>query len=390
MIPIRYNLRNLVVRKTTTIASGMGLALVVFVLASALMLSHGIERTLGRAAAEDVAVVLRKGSDTELSSGISNSQVGVIVANPGVAKAEDGQPLASGELIVVILLDKIGTDGGFSNVQVRGVGDNVLKVRKGVTIVEGRAARPGTNEVIVGKAIRGRFKGLELGESFDLRKNRPATVVGIFEDGGSSNESEVWADLGTAASAFGREGFVSSVRVKLESPAKLDAFKTAVETNPQLEAVVMRETDYAAKQSELTSLFIKAMGIGISVLFSIGAVIGAMITMNASIASRQREIATLRALGFRRGSILLSFLLESAALAFGGGLIGALASLCMSFVRFSTINFATWSEISFTFEPTPPILATAMTVAVVMGLAGGFYPAVRAARMNLVQAMRGG
>lgn len=389
MIPIKYNIRNLVVRKTTTIASGMGLALVVFVLASVLMLSKGVERTLGRSASEDVAVVLRKGSDTELSSGIANNQVGIVLANPGVARAQDGQPLASGELVIVILLDKLGTDG-VSNVQVRGVADNVLQLRKDVRVIEGRPARPGTDEVMVGKAIRGRFKGLELNQSFEIRKNRPVTVVGIFEDRGSSFESEVWADVKTVASAFGREGYVSSVRVKLESPSKLDAFKTAVEQNPQLEALVMRETDYYEKQSEGTSIFIKAMGIVIAVFFSFGAIIGAMITMHASIASRQREIATLRALGFSRGSILSSFLLESVALALAGGLVGAVASLAMTFVRFSTMNFATWSEITFTFEPTGPILATALVVAVVMGLLGGLYPAIRAARMNLVQAIRGG
>lgn len=389
MIPIKYNIRNLVVRKTTTIASGLGLALVVFVLASALMLSTGIERTLGRSAAEDVAVVLRKGSETELTSGIPNAQVGLILANPGVAKADDGQPLASGELSIVILLDKLGTDG-VSNVQIRGVGDNVMKLRKDVRIIEGRPARPGTDEVIVGKAIRGRFKGLDLNQSFEIRKNRPVTVVGVFEDKGSSFESEVWADIKTVASAFGREGFVSSVRVKLEAASKLDAFKAAVEQNPQLEALVMRETDYYDKQSEGTRIFVTAMGIVITVLFSLGAIIGAMITMHASIASRQREIATLRALGFSRGSILGSFLLESVALALAGGGVGAIASLAMSFVRFSTMNFATWSEITFSFEPTPGIMITALVVAVGMGLIGGLYPAIRAARMNLVQAIRGG
>jgi len=389
MIPIKYNIRNLVVRKTTTIASGLGLALVVFVLASALMLSTGIERTLGRSAAEDVAVVLRKGSETELTSGIPNAQVGLILANPGVAKADDGQPLASGELSIVILLDKLGTDG-VSNVQIRGVSDNVMKLRKDVRIIEGRPARPGTDEVIVGKAIRSRFKGLDLNQSFEIRKNRPVTVVGVFEDKGSSFESEVWADIKTVASAFGREGFVSSVRVKLESASKLDAFKAAVEQNPQLEALVMRETDYYDKQSEGTRIFVTAMGIVITVLFSLGAIIGAMITMHASIASRQREIATLRALGFSRGSILGSFLLESVALALAGGGVGAIASLAMSFVRFSTMNFATWSEITFSFEPTPGIMITALVVAMGMGLIGGLYPAIRAARMNLVQAIRGG
>ena len=198
------------------------------------------------------------------------------------------------------------------------------------------------------------------------------------------------ADIKTVASAFGREGFVSSVRVKLEAASKLDAFKAAVEQNPQLEALVMRETDYYDKQSEGTRIFVTAMGIVITVLFSLGAIIGAMITMHASIASRQREIATLRALGFSRGSILGSFLLESVALALAGGGVGAIASLAMSFVRFSTMNFATWSEITFSFEPTPGIMITALVVAVGMGLIGGLYPAIRAARMNLVQAIRGG
>lgn len=389
MIPIQYNIRNLVVRKTTTIAAGMGLGLVVFVLASALMLSNGIERTLGRAAAEDMAVVLRKGSDAELSSGLANSQVGLIAANPGVAKGQDGQPLVSGELVVVILLDKVGTSG-VSNVQIRGVPDHVLQMRKDLRIIEGRPARPGTDEVIVGKAIRGRFKGLELNQSFEIRKNRPVTVVGVFEDKGSAFESEVWMDVKTAASAFGREGFVTTVRVKLESPSKLDGFKAAVESNPQLEAMVMSEAEFAVKQSEDTSLFITVMGIMIAVLFSIGAMIGAMITMHASIANRQREIATLRALGFQRSSILLSFLLESAALALAGGLVGAVASLGMKFVKFSTINFATFSEMTFSFEPTPGIIGSSLAVAVLMGLAGGLHPAIRAARMNLVQAMRGG
>ena len=274
--------------------------------------------------------------------------------------------------------------------QVRGVPDNILEFRKDIRFVEGRAAKPGTDEVIVGKAISSRFKGLALGQSFELRKNRPVTVVGVFEDKGSSFESEVWGDVKTLGSAFGREGFVSSLKVRLESPTKFDGFKTALEQNPQLQVEVLRETDYYEKQSEGTSIFINAMGIVIAVFFSIGASIGAMITMYASIANRQREIATLRALGFSRMSILFSFLLESVVLAVAGGVVGAAASLGMSFVKFSTVNFASFSEITFTFEPTPKILGIALGVAIAMGLAGGFFPAVRAARMNLVQAIRGG
>lgn len=387
MIPVSYNLRNIRVRKVTSAAAASGLALVVFVFSSAMMLSEGIERTLGRSASPDVAIVMRKGADAELSSGIEDEHIGVVLANKEVAKASDGRPLGVGELIVVILLDKLGTTG-FANVQVRGVPDNVMTFRSTAKVIEGRAAAPGTDEVIVGKGIRGRFKGLDLGQSFELRKNRPVKVVGVFEDGGSSFESEVWADLDAARTAFGREAIVSSIRVKLRSADDYDAFKATVESNRQLNLQVQRETDYYEKQSEGTSIFIRVMGILIAVFFSIGAMIGAMITMHASIAHRQREIGTLRALGFSRFSILTSFLLESVLLALIGGSIGAVASLGMQFVAFSTMNFASWSEIVFSFDPTLRIILTAMVLAGVMGLVGGFFPAVRAARMSPIDAMR--
>ncbi|MGK3986040.1 ABC transporter permease [Sorangium sp. So ce136] len=388
MIPVAYNVRNLVVRKTTTVATAAGLGLVVFVFASVLMLANSVERTMGRTARSDVAVVIRKGSDVEMASSVEEQQIGVILASPEVARRQDGKPDGVAEVVAVINLDKLGTDG-VSNVQVRGVPDDVLAFRPQVTIVEGRPAKPGTDEVIVGQAIYGRFKGLSLGESFELRKNRPVKVVGVFSDGGSSSESEVWADLHTTRSAFGREGSVSAVRARLGSASKFDAFEASIEQNRNLGLEAMRESDYYEKQSEGTSLFIKAMGVLIAVFFSIGAMIGAMITMHASIANRQREIGTLRALGFSRLSILTSFLIESILLALVGGALGVLAALGMRFVRFSTINFASFSEIVFTFEPTPGILIASVLVAVVMGVLGGFFPALRAARISPIQAMRG-
>ncbi|MDC0678815.1 ABC transporter permease [Sorangium atrum] len=388
MIPVAYNVRNLVVRKTTTLATASGLGLVVFVFASVLMLANSVERTLGRTARDDVAIVMRKGSDAEMVSSIEEQQIGVILASAEVAKRQDGKPDGVGEVIAVILLEKLGTDG-ISNVQVRGVPDDVLAFRPQVKIIEGRPAQPGTDEVIVGKAISGRFKGLSIGESFELRKNRPVKVVGVFEDGGSSSESEVWADLHTTRSAFGREGSVSAVRARLTSASKFDAFEASIEQNRNLGLEVMRESVYYEKQSEGTSIFIKVMGVLIAVFFSIGAMIGAMITMHSSIANRQREIGTLRALGFSRFSILLSFLIESVLLALAGGALGVLAALGMRFVRFSTVNFASWSEVVFTFEPTPGILVTSVAIAAVMGLLGGFFPALRAARISPIQAMRG-
>ncbi|EYF04702.1 ABC transporter permease [Chondromyces apiculatus] len=388
MIPVAYNLRNLAVRKTTTLATAAGLGLVVFVFASVLMLANSIERTLGRSGRPDVAIVLRKGSDAELASGIEAQQVSLILGNADVAKRPDGKPDGVGEIAAVILLPKLGTDGE-SNVQVRGVPDDVMAFRPSVTLVEGRPAQPGSDEVIVGKAISGRFKGLTLGQSFELRKNRPLKVVGIFADGGSSFESEVWGDVHSVGSAFGRQGSMSSVRVRLLSPAKFDGFKASIDQNQQLGLEVLRETDYYEKQSEGMNVFIGALGISIAFLFSVGAMIGAMITMYGSIANRQREIGTLRALGFSRFSILLSFLLESICLALIGGAIGALASLAMGMVRFSMVNFASFSEVVFTFEPTPGIMLGSLAVAVVMGLFGGFLPAVQAARMSPIKAMRG-
>jgi putative ABC transport system permease protein len=388
MIPVAYNLRNLAVRKTTTVATAFGLGLVVFVFASVLMLANSIERTLGRSGRPDVAIVLRKGSEAEIASGIEEQQIGLILTNADVTKRPDGKPDGVGEVASVIVLDKLGTEG-VSNVQVRGVPDDVLAFRPTVKIVEGRPAQPGSDEVIVGQAVHGRFKGLTLGGTFELRKNRPMKVVGVFTDGGSSFESEVWGDVHTVRAAFGREGSVSSVRARLLSPSKFDGFKASIEQNPQLGLEVQRETDYYEKQSEGMSIFISALGISIAFLFSLGAMIGAMITMYGSIANRQREIGTLRALGFSKLSILTSFLLESICLALLGGGVGALASLAMGFVRFSMVNFASFSEVVFTFEPTPGILIGSLIVAVVMGLFGGFLPAVQAARMSPIKAMRG-
>ncbi|MGH7329877.1 MAG: ABC transporter permease, partial [Polyangiaceae bacterium] len=229
-----------------------------------------------------------------------------------------------------------------------------------------------------------------LGQGFEMRKNRPIKIVGVFEDNCSSYESEVWGDTNFIRATFGRQSIVSSVRVRLESPDKFDAFKANVEANRQLNVTAQRDSEWALKQTQGTALFLSALGIVIAFFFSVGAIIGAMITMHATVAQRQREIGTLRALGFSRLQILTSFLIESVILALAGGAVGALASLLMSLKRVSMMNFQTWSELSFKFEPTPQILITAMVVAAVMGILGGFFPAIRAARINPVVAMRGG
>lgn len=389
MVPISYNVRSLAVRRTTTIATAGGIALVVFVLAASLMLSAGIQKTMGSSGRPDYGFVLRKGSDAELASSVENRLISLITAAPGVAKDGSGAPLGSGEVVTVITADMVGMDGQVSNVQVRGVGEAGLKIRPEVRVIEGRPARPGTDEVIVGRAIRGRFKGVDLGQSFELKKNRPVTVVGIFESGGSSFESEIWVDIDTARTSFGREGMVSSVTVKLESASKFDAFESTIETDKQLGLEAYRESAYYEKQSEDTTKFVTYLGVVTAVLFSFGAMIGAMITMYAAVSQRRREVGTLRALGFSRPSILMSFLLEAVLLALVGGGVGVLAASAMSFVKFSMMNFATFSEVTFSFDPTPDILIKSVIFGGVMGLVGGFLPAVRAARTSPIEAMRG-
>lgn len=387
MIPLKYNLRSLVVRKRTTAATALGIALVVFVLASSLMLSAGVKKTLGSAGRADVAIVLRKGGDAELMSGIDEPQVGLVKSMPGVKK-DGNTPIGVGEVVAVLALEKIGADG-VTNVQVRGTTEDVKKLRPDVTIVDGRMPAPGSDEAMVGKRIRGRFRNVDLGKSLELKKNRTVKVVGVFSDNGSSHESEVWTDLDMLRSTFGREGGVSSVRVVLESPASFDAFQAAVEQDKRLGLTALRETVYYEKQSEGTSLFITVLGSVIAFFFSLGAMIGAMITMYASIANRQREIGTLRALGFSRLSILLAFLIEAVMLSAIGGVVGAAASLAMGLVSFSMLNFASWSEMVFKFEATPEVLVTALGAALFMGFLGGLLPAVRAARVSPLAAMRG-
>ncbi len=389
MIPISYNVRSLAVRKATTVATALGIGLVVFVLASALMLAHGVQKTMGKSGQPENAIVMRKGSDSEMQSTIEDPLVGIILSASGVAQDASGKPVGTAEVVSVATMDKFGTDG-VSNVQFRGVRDDVMSFRPEVSIIEGRMLSPGTDEVIVGKQVRGRFRGLDIGQSVDLRKNRPVRVVGVFAANGSSFESEVWGDLDTIRAGFGRMGNVSSVRVRLESPSKLDGFEAAVEQDKQLGLEVLREDVYYEKQSEGTSVFITAMGMVIAVFFSIGAMIGAMITMYAAVAGRTREIGTLRALGFSRFAILASFLLEASLLAVVGGVVGSLAALAMGAVKFSMMNFTSFSEITFSFTPTPEIVIGSVVFAILMGLLGGLFPAVRAARVSPVQAMRAG
>lgn len=390
MIPISYNVRSLMVRKTTTFATAGGIALVVFVLAAAFMLSAGVSKTLVAGGRPDNAIVTRKGADNEMSSSIESKSVSLILATPGVKKDETGAAIGGAEVVVVIAQDRLGGEPGqISNILVRGVSDNVLKVRPDVRVIEGRPPKPGTDECMIGKGLVGKYRGMTIGDHFELKQNRPVTVVGVFEAGGSSFESEVWVNLETARTSFGREGLASSVTVKLDSASKFDAFKATIETDKQLLLEARRETKYYEDQSQGTAIFVSIMGFIITLFCAAGATLGAMNTMFAAVAQRKREVGTLRALGFSKFAILTSFVLESTVLALAGGVVGLLAALALTTTRVSMMNFQTWQEISFSFAATPGILIGSVLAGTGMGIVGGFLPALKAAGTSPIEAMRG-
>jgi len=387
MVPIRYNIRSLLVRKVTTFATAFGIALVVFVFAAAMMLGEGVNRALATSGRVDTAIVLRKGSDAELSSTLNGEQLNILRGNSAVAStAPEGGVI--GEVVLVITQEVDDGSGTISNVLVRGMPAGGMKFRPEAVIVSGRAPTPGTNEVVVGRGIAGRFKGIVVGGSFDVRRNRPLTVVGVFATGGSSYESEVWGDLDAIRAAVGRQATVSSARVRLTGASAFDSYRAAIEADKRLNLKVMREDEYYKKASEQTSGFLAGMGFVIAVLFSFAAMIGAAITMNGAVANRTREIGTLRALGFSRLAILTSFVIEAIFLGIIGGAVGVVFVQVLALVSFPVMNFQTFSEIVISFKATPGIVAGALLFSIVMGLIGGLFPAIRAARVSPVEAMR--
>lgn len=387
MVPISYNLRSLWLRRATTLSAAFGIALVVFVLASSQMLSRGIRKTMASSGSDDRAIVLRKGSESELASSFSAEALNLVLAAPGV-KQEGNAGLGEGEVFLVIALERSGSPGQVANVAVRGVSGGVLQFRPEVKLVQGRAAKPGTDEIMVGRALVGQYAGLTLGGHFQLNKNRLVEVVGVFESAGSAFESEIWADRDTVQSSFGRRALLSSVTVALDSPAQLATFRDAIENDKRAQLEVFREDLYYEKQSEGTAGLVGFLGGTITFFFALGAIIGAMITMNVAVSNRRREIGVLRALGFSRFAVLSSFLGEACALALIGAVSGALVSLCMASVEISLMNQNTWSRVSFSFEPTPPLLITSIVIGGFMGILGGFLPALRAARTSALEAMK--
>jgi putative ABC transport system permease protein len=384
-IPLSYVVRNLATRKMTTVLTAGGLALVVYVFATVLMLDEGLRKTLVDTGSFDNVLVVRRAAETEVQSGVDREQAAVAESQPELAVGAGGARMVSKETVVLISLIKRAT-GKPSNVVIRGVGAQAFALRPQVKIVRGRTFRPGSAEIIAARSIAERFEGAGIGERLRFG-GRDWTVVGLFDGGGSGFDSEIWGDGDQLMQAFRRNAY-SSVIARLADPDTFDALKSRLESDPRLTLEAKRETVYYAEQSEQLSSFIRYLGITLSVIFSSGAIIGAMITMYASVASRTPEIGTLRALGFRRGAILWAFLLESLLMGAIGGVVGvALASL-MQLVSFSTTNFQTFSELAFSFTLTSRIVASSMAFALLMGLLGGFLPATRAARLNIVDALR--
>jgi len=387
MIPIVYNLRSLAVRKTTTLATVLGIALVVFALSSVTMLAAGVRKALSHTGRADVALLLRKGSDSEVVSAIELQTVPLLLSGPEVARKPNGEPDGVAELVVILNVDRHDQQT-VANVQVRGVGDDALHERPDLTIVAGRAARPGTDECLLGRALVDRFAGLRLGGQLELNEQRTLTVVGVMAARGAALESEVWADLHAVQAAFARTGYVSSVRVRLTAPGAFPAYQRALENDPRLGVSVQRETVYLEHQAEGSSGFITGLGGLLCFLLSLGAMLGALITMHAATSQRAREIGTLRALGFGRQSIVASFVLEAALLGALGGVVGTCASLALGWVHFSVVNAQSWNETVFSFEPTWQGALGSLIAAIAMGVLGGLLPALRAARLPLVHALR--
>ena len=384
-IPYTYIVRNLAARRLTTALTAGGMALVVYVFATVLMLSAGLETTLVSTGRDDNVIVIRRGAQTEVQSGIDRRQAGIVESLPDVAIGQDGERMMSKEPVVLINLPKRAS-GKPSNVIIRGVTPTGMALRPQAQIVEGRMFRPGTSEVIAGRSIADGFRGAGVGETVRFA-SRDWTVVGVFDAGHSGFDSELWGDAEQMLQAFRRTGF-SALLFKLADTERFDAVKAAIEADPRLTLEVKRETRFYADQSEALSRFISYLGTTISIIFSIGAIIGAMITMYASVASRTGEIGTLRALGFSRGSIMVAFLGESLLLGLIGGVVGLIAAAFMQTLQISTTNFQTFAELAFRFVMTPAIIVAALLFALGMGFVGGFLPAARAARLKIVDALR--
>ena len=386
-IPLAYIWRSLWARRLTTALTVVGVALVVFVFAGVLMLARGLQNTLVDTGSADNAIVLRKSATSELVSQVDRPTAEILETAPEVAPAADGRPLLTRELDLIINLNKKSSNS-MGNVTVRGTSAKGLELRPSIRITQGRMFTFGSHEIVVGSNIAKRFQGVAMGAPVSFGGDT-WTVVGYFDAGGTGFDSEIWADAEQVMQAFNRPVY-SSITFRLKDPRQFDALKARLGTDPRTQYIEpKRERDFYREQSQTMATFIRILGLVVTIIFSVGAMIGAMITMYAAVANRTVEVGTLRALGFQRRSVLGAFLVEALLLSLVGGGLGMLLAAGLSLVHVSTMNFSSFSELGFGFALSIGVATSALFFAVVMGFCGGFLPAVRAARLNIVNALRG-
>ncbi len=381
-----FNLRTIPERKGAAISAAVGIAGVVAVFVGVLSIAEGFHAAMVVSGADDVAVVLRSSANNEMTSGLSGEEARIVADAPGVARVAEG-PLVSSELFVMINLPKRST-GTDANVPFRGVEKAAMAVRGDMKIIAGRNFEAGRNEVIAGAGAARAFAGLDIGKTIRVGQT-DWMVVGIFSGGSGAAESEIWTDAAVLQPAYHRGNSFQSVYAKLSSPQAFEQFKDWVTTNPQLKVKALRQAEFLAEQSTMLTNFIRKFGVFIAAMMAVGALFGALNTMYSAVAARTREIATLRALGFGASPVILSVMFESLALAFiGGGLGAAAAYFAFDGFKAATINWQTFSQIAFAFTVTPKLLVNAIIWAAAIGLLGGLFPAIRAARLPIAAALR--
>lgn len=385
-IPVVYNLRSVRQRWTSTIVAVLGIAGTVGVFVAMLSLARGFHSTLVASGSPDNALIMRAGSNSEMVGAVTLDTVHIVEGAPGIARTGNG-PLVSPE-VVVIAPFPMKSNGGDANVQIRGVAAKALEVRPGVKIAQGRFIQPGLNELVVGKNAINAYEGLAMGSTVQFSQ-QSWTVVGVFDAGGSAFDSEIWCDSALLDQVYKRPANIfQSVTVHLQSPDAFPAFKDALTSDPRLNLSVDRELEYYEKQSSALTRLITVLGTMVAIVMGIGAVFGALNTMYSAVSERGREIATMRALGFGRGSVIASFTIEALLIAAIGGAIGCIAVLPVNGLTTGTLNFQTFSHMSFAFRITPALLGAGIAFALFMGLVGGTPPAIRAARRPVSSALR--
>ncbi len=386
-IPFGYSIRSLAARWRSTLVAVVGIAGAVGVFVVMLAMAQGFKATLATSGSPDNAIILRGGANAELESAVRREQARVIADAPGVARGADGAPLVSGEVVVVAAFP-LASSGTDANVQVRGLSPRVLKVRPRVRMAAGRFFHPGMPELVVGRNVARTYSGFELGRQVEFGGSA-WTVVGAFDAGGSAFDSEVWCDAPVLNQVYKRpEDIFQSVTVHLQTPAAFGAFKDAVTADPRLTVSVERESAYYARQSRTITTLIRVLGILVAAVMAVGAVLAALNTMYSAVAARTRELATLRALGFSGAAVMTAVLVESLVVALVGAAAGCLAALPFNGYTTGTMNWQTFSHLAFAFRVTPLILVWGAVFAVLMGMAGGIPPALRAARLPVATALR--